>query len=153
MKCVKVDYADAFLIGKGAVLGLPVEWSNVGFDYFETKYGNKVAVPHSMVGAKRFPISLYLGGFDTLGWPILPLVRHRGGFFTPTAKKYIELAYCAHSMFWWPPCFDPQGEPILRRGNGQFPRTAHRVVWADRKEGRLVFDIMWMPRAEDGSCS
>ena len=141
MRHVSLTQADAFLLGpeaqqvpmplvgavgtyrtkKGIVRHTRVAETRV----LETKNGMRVVIPTSRTG-RELSVTIFLRDW---AWPVLPLVKHRGGYFTGTARAYIEHRMVAVESLW-----DKVGDDL--------PRTAHRVFWAERLHDCLVSDVI-----------
>lgn len=147
MNIKKLEWAEAFLIGNQGALDSIDAPSNLyrfefgktlSFDVFPTMAGYNVIVPRfkdSYTGYRK----LYLGEY-IFEWPILPMVRHRGGFCTATARYYME------TNSWWGYYDDPYGNTVFSKGEQKYPRTQHRVFWCNRRPRRIVVDVIRKPR-------
>lgn len=128
MRCLKLAYADAFLLGPGAEPPVGLYWVPVSWSIALTAAGNRIAIPTP----GSFPIS------EDYKWPVLPLVRHRGGYCTATARAALESGFSVYST---------KGK-CVRRVFGPLSRTAHRVFWVNRSAEHLVVDVIKRPRPE-----
>ena len=146
MHIKKMNFADAILVGPGVnveeVLDLfgPYKPDNerCSFHIRPTKGGNRVLIPMfyaGNLGEIHFKMRVVDKQFQ---WPILPLIEHRGGYMTATARTYME--------FGWP--YEDIGGNLIWR-KGKYVRTRHRVMYADRTKGCLVVDVLLRPQYKD----
>jgi len=157
MKIKKLEWADAFLIGDATLRDLTellvcsglstvyVEENNLKFNIVETRHGNRLAIPYLVLDGYK------IGGprqvSAKVGWPILPLVKHRGGYCTATARCYMEFGAGPN----WNGIYVKTDMSILKLTafGGKYPRTRNRVFYADRTRHVIVVDVIGRPKDTD----
>ncbi len=113
----------------------PASGFSARFDERLTKSGNRVLIPVLDLGkGGECNPKLDLDGIR-FRWPIIPLIKYRGGYMTATAIAAVEWGQCVYRT--------PDYETVERKG--KYVRTRHRVVYADRNFDALVVDVLLRP--------